>query len=445
MASASGTITSDEMTVVDENCEWMGLKRVVLMENAGRAVAEAVLNVLKDVGGRKVLVLCGPGNNGGDGLAAARHLTGMGAETKVLILADPSKIKTDESRRNFETVRNMKLSIKLDSVDSTEELLQHVEAFSQADVIVDAILGTGARGGLSGVLKTAVDLANSSKAFKLSVDIPTGLDPDTGEGEVFFQPDLVVALHMPKPVHRRIQEKTVVERIGIPAEAGVVAGPGQLKLLVRKAGRDKLYTGRIAYIFGEKGPDERVREFLTSLKGFTAFCNLDMLVENPELRYAVAASRSVLLAGDINPSSVKPFLPRSQPVVVSNLATAGLNPVYVLFSEKPLAGELRQVYQTLLKDVEELCRKLAAPIYVVGEVDSMTNGSKTYLNWMGRPLTQAYHAYAQALVAWFVGAGADPLLSTASASYLLRSAEPAALEMPQKLAAYVSSSIEQYS
>ncbi|MEM3093733.1 MAG: NAD(P)H-hydrate epimerase, partial [Candidatus Caldarchaeum sp.] len=223
MASASGTITSDEMTVVDENCEWMGLKRVVLMENAGRAVAEAVLNVLKDVGGRKVLVLCGPGNNGGDGLAAARHLTGMGAETKVLILADPSKIKTDESRRNFETVRNMKLSIKLDSVDSTEELLQHVEAFSQADVIVDAILGTGARGGLSGVLKTAVDLANSSKAFKLSVDIPTGLDPDTGEGEVFFQPDLVVALHMPKPVHRRIQEKTVVERIGIPAEAGVVA------------------------------------------------------------------------------------------------------------------------------------------------------------------------------------------------------------------------------
>ncbi|MEM2051969.1 MAG: hypothetical protein QW614_03330, partial [Candidatus Caldarchaeum sp.] len=93
--------------------------------------------------------------------------------------------------------------------------------------------------------------------------------------------------------------------------------------------------------------------------------------------------------------------------------------------------------------VEELCRKLAAPVYVVGEVDSISNGLKTCLNWLGRPVKQMHFGYAQALVAWFMSSGADPLLSMASASYILRSVEPPVLETPSQLAAAVHAIIEQ--
>ncbi|MEM1947055.1 MAG: NAD(P)H-hydrate epimerase [Candidatus Caldarchaeum sp.] len=436
-------VTSEEMMVLDANAEWMGVKRLVLMENAGKVVANRLAEALGGLERRKVLVLCGPGNNGGDGLAAARHMACMGADVKVLLLTDPSNIRTDEARVNYEAVRNMRLTIFLESVETVENLLQHTQLFDEAEAVVDAILGTGARGGLTGVYRAAVELANSSKAFKLAVDIPTGTDPDTGAGEVCLQADLTVALHKPKPVHSKQPGKTVVENIGLPEEAGLLAGPGQLKLLVRRTGVERLSSGRLAYIFGEHGPDQRVRELLTSLKGFTAFCDLNMLVENPELRYAVASSRAVLLSSDVNTASVRPFLPRSQPVVVSHLATAGVNPVYVLWSEKSVVENLKAAYRTLVKDVEELCRKLAAPVYVVGEVDSISNGLKTCLNWLGRPVKQMHFGYAQALVAWFMSAGADPLLSMASASYILRSVEPPVLETPSQLAAAVHAIIEQ--
>ncbi|MEM4280797.1 MAG: NAD(P)H-hydrate epimerase [Candidatus Caldarchaeum sp.] len=437
------TVTSEEMMVLDANAEWMGIRRLVLMENAGKAVATRLEEVLGKLEGRKILVLCGPGNNGGDGLAAARHMSCMGAEVTVLLLAEPSKIRTEEARINYEAVKNMRLTTVLEPVETIEKLMQHAQLFDEAEAIVDAVLGTGARGGLSGVYRTAVELANSSKAFKLAVDIPTGVDPDTGAGELYFQADITVALHKLKPVHLKQTGKTIVEKIGIPDEAEILAGPGQLKLLVRRTGRDKLGSGRLAYIFGDAGPDQKVRDFLTSLKGFTAFCDLNMLVENPELRYAVASSRAVLLSADVNATAVRPFLPRSQPVVVSHLATAGVNPVYVLWSEKTVAESLKTIYRTLVRDVEELCRKLAAPVYVVGEVDSISNGLKTYLNWMGRPLKQTHFGYAQALVAWFIGAGADPLFSMASASHILRSVDPVVLEMPSQLASAVQNIIEQ--
>ncbi|MDW7978415.1 MAG: NAD(P)H-hydrate epimerase, partial [Candidatus Caldarchaeum sp.] len=102
------TISSDEMMVIDANSELLGVGRIVLMENAGRSVAQVLSNALNGVSGKRVLVLCGPGNNGGDGLAAARHLACMGAEVRVLLLTDPSKIRTEECRRNFEAVKNMR-------------------------------------------------------------------------------------------------------------------------------------------------------------------------------------------------------------------------------------------------------------------------------------------------------------------------------------------------
>lgn len=438
----SETITSDEMTMVDENSEFMGVRRIVLMENAGSAVARNVVSFFEDVRGKKILVLCGPGNNGGDGMAAARHLACMGADVTVLLLSDPARIRTAEARINYESVRNMKKSVDLQVVDETDKLLELAHLFDEAEAIVDAILGTGAKGGLSELFRTAVSLANNSDAVKVAVDIPTGLDPETGEGETYFLPTQVVALHKPKPVHEKIKEKTVVEKIGIPPEAELLAGPGQLKLLLRKIGVSKLSMGRLAYVFGESGPDPKAREFLTSLRVSTAFCDLNMLVENPEIRYAVASSKAVLLSKEVNVLSIKPFLPRSQPVILTTPSSYIANPIYVLWSDKPMLEDFRKKHATYLRDVDELCRKLASPVYVVGEVDIMSNGVKTWANWLGKPVKHAYFAYVPALAAWLVACGADILQSLASTSYLVRSAEPYQLENPSSLAEHVSETID---
>jgi NAD(P)H-hydrate epimerase len=171
-------------------------------------------------------------------MSAARHIAVKGGRVTVLLLASPDRIRTAEARANYMSVRNMRLTVAVEVAETSEELLKHSSLFDEAELIVDAILGTGAKAGLSGVYKTAVELANNSKAFRLSIDIPTGLEPDTGEGGFFFNADLTIALHKPKPVHGKLEGKTVVEEIGMPSEAEVVAGPGQLMLMVRKLGRE---------------------------------------------------------------------------------------------------------------------------------------------------------------------------------------------------------------
>ncbi|MCS6784324.1 MAG: NAD(P)H-hydrate epimerase [Candidatus Caldarchaeum sp.] len=439
---ASDTITSEMMGVVDLNSEFMGVKRIVLMENAGAAIARNVVSFLGQPEKRNVLVLCGPGNNGGDGMAAARHLACLGANVSVMLLADPAKIRTEEARANYESVKNMTASVRLYVVQEPRQILALSHLFEEAEVIVDAILGTGAKGELPELFRTAVNLANNSSALRVAVDIPTGLDPDTGTGETFFQPSMVVALHKLKPVHETIREKTVVEKIGIPPETEFLAGPGQLMLLLRKTGVSKLSSSRLAYVFGESGPEPKTRELLTSLKGFTAFCDLNTLVENTELRYAVASSRAVLVSSEVNPLSIRPFLPRSQPVILTTPTGYVVNPIYVMWSDKPLLEDFGQKHASYIKDVDELCRKLAAPVYVVGEVDIMSNGVKAWANWLGKPLKQGYFGYAPALVTWFVSAGADVLLSMASTSYLLRTAETSHLENPTALAEHVMGAID---
>ena len=438
----SDVVSSEDMMVWDENSAYMGVSRLMLMENAGAAVARQLISHLGQAAGKKVLVLCGPGNNGGDGFAAARHLACMGADVTVFLLAEPERIRTVEARVNFEAVQNMRASLRLFVVDTVERLLELANVFEDVDAVVDAVLGTGAKPGLPDLYKTAIKLANTVNCTRLAVDLPTGLDTDTGEGETYFEPDIIVALHMKKPVHQKFIEKTVVEPIGMPPEAAFLAGPGQLKLLLKKIGLGKLSSARLAYVFGEKGPIDFVRDFLTGLKGATAFCDLNMLVENPELRYAVASSRAVLLSPDVSPSSIKPFLPRSQPIVLTAPTGFLTNPIYVLWSDKPMLQDFRDKHRDYLKDVEELCRKLAAPVYVVGEVDMLSNGVKSLANWLGKPIKQSHFPYAAALVAWFISSGADPLLSMASASYLLRSAELPILENPKNLADHVHSSIE---
>ncbi len=187
-------LTPDEMGEVEKRAISGGLGVLELMENAGSAVAAVIDDRYRERGSGRVLVVCGTGNNGGDGFVAARHLKEKGWSVLVLLLGAPFRIKTDEARNNWERVEPLVVSI-----GDIAKLKAQQKYFDRSDVIVDAILGTGARGGLREPAATAVRLMNGSKAVRVAVDVPSGLDPLTGEvSGPTVKADVTIALHRPK-------------------------------------------------------------------------------------------------------------------------------------------------------------------------------------------------------------------------------------------------------
>lgn len=194
-------ISSQEMRALEANS---GIPRLNLMENAGRAVYCEIKQRF-DLKDKKILVVCYHGNNGADGFVAARYLCEE-AETDVLFIGDESRLKK-EALANFKRIeRNEKMQFLTD--DKVD--------FDEYDIIIDAILGIGIYGGLNREISAIIDDINNSKAYKVSVDIPTGMDPDTGNiVEKSVNPDLIVTFHDIKKGLERFQDKTVVVDIGL--------------------------------------------------------------------------------------------------------------------------------------------------------------------------------------------------------------------------------------
>ncbi|NPV47882.1 MAG: NAD(P)H-hydrate dehydratase [Armatimonadetes bacterium] len=167
-------VTAAQMREMDRTTiEDYGLPGIVLMENAGRAVAEAALRLLPESGGR-VLVLAGKGNNGGDGLVAARHLAGEGLEVAVMLFCAAEDLRGDAAI-NCQYARRVGLTVIEEPDD--EVLLGALEL---ADVVIDALLGTGVRGEVTGRLREVIELLEECAAPVVAVDLPSGLDADTG-------------------------------------------------------------------------------------------------------------------------------------------------------------------------------------------------------------------------------------------------------------------------
>src|SRR6266704_5997734 len=156
-----------EMRGLDRNAQYFGISTVDLMEAAGKAVAEVARSEFGAVG-KRVLVLCGTGNNGGDGLVAARHLS-KEARVTVLLARPPDQFTTPEARTNFERLRDVEILAGLD---------QSEEAIARADLLVDALLGIGTSGELREPFASLVRQLNTSGKPILSVDVPSGFGTD---------------------------------------------------------------------------------------------------------------------------------------------------------------------------------------------------------------------------------------------------------------------------
>lgn len=211
-------VSAADMREIDRiTSERFGVPSLVLMENAGTAVAEFVLSQYPAA--QRVGIVCGKGNNGGDGLVVARRLREAGREVLLLLLADPAELRGDAAAM-FE-----KLPVKPLVVRSESDLTgEQVRAVLRADVLIDAVLGTGFRPPVQELYAAAIRAMNASSAPIVAVDIPSGANSDATQAgdQIRARADAVVTLTAPKLAHifgELTSGPVVVSPIGSPPEA----------------------------------------------------------------------------------------------------------------------------------------------------------------------------------------------------------------------------------
>lgn len=172
-------VTASQMRELDRRAtEEFGIPSLLLMENAGlQAVLEMERSFPRLLTGR-VAVVCGKGNNGGDGLVVARHLFDRGTEVEVFLVAKQGDVKGDAGT-NLEIIR--RLGVPIREITTRQDIQASGEMISRADLIVDALLGTGTAGGAKGLVAEAIDLLNRTGCPIVALDIPSGVSSDEGE------------------------------------------------------------------------------------------------------------------------------------------------------------------------------------------------------------------------------------------------------------------------
>jgi NAD(P)H-hydrate epimerase len=170
-------MTRDQVRAFDQHAvEQLGIPACVLMENAGRGAAQ----ILQSLGIHgPVVICCGKGNNGGDGLVIARHLSNANLDVRCLLFADPEELSEDAALQ-WNIVQAMELPAEIWADEKLDEPTL-TSILASAEWIVDALFGTGLTGAVRPPLDRVIELVNASGVNVLAVDIPSGLDCDTGE------------------------------------------------------------------------------------------------------------------------------------------------------------------------------------------------------------------------------------------------------------------------
>jgi len=208
-------ISVDQMYQIENKGHSMGFLKKFMMENAGAAAVRRLVEKTGSVDSKNIVIFVGLGNNGGDGLVMARHLAGHGAKVTVMLLGTSDKIKTEESNWNWSILEKMP-SVKLMSNN-------FIDFDFKPDILVDAILGTGIAGEIREPYASAINYINETECYKFAVDVPSGLDPQTGDtANIFTKCDMTVTFHkMKQGISKRkdLTGELFAEKIGIPPEA----------------------------------------------------------------------------------------------------------------------------------------------------------------------------------------------------------------------------------
>ncbi|WP_048152604.1 bifunctional ADP-dependent NAD(P)H-hydrate dehydratase/NAD(P)H-hydrate epimerase [Palaeococcus ferrophilus] len=231
----------EDVYIWDINAKWLGILPHQLMENAGAGVARTIEERFGR--GLKIAVFSGTGNNGGDGFVAARYLS-FENEVTLFLVGDEAKIRSEEARHNWETLR------KLDFVrikvlkDSSQIRPLDLSGFN---VVVDALLGAGTKGEPREPIRSAIEKINeyARKAKIVSVDLPSGYPSG-----VRVDCDFAVTFQWDKEEYQDFER--VIAKIGYPRELYHLVGPGDAKFALRKKGEHKGQNGKLLVVGGSE-------------------------------------------------------------------------------------------------------------------------------------------------------------------------------------------------
>lgn len=228
--AAMSPISGEAMTGADRRAQALGYPQERLMEHAGTAVAAAVKALATDLGrwgSGPIVILCGPGNNGGDGYVAARRLALAGARVIVAVVSPDARPKNGAAARNWDRIAR-DTGIQKVHVRVARDVAIFAEGIERASVVVDALLGTGVRGPLREPIRSAVEAigrAREAGVPVVAVDTPTAVDLSSGEPSLpAVRADLTVTFHRPKTglltrVGAAFAGRILVAPIGIPLAA----------------------------------------------------------------------------------------------------------------------------------------------------------------------------------------------------------------------------------
>jgi NAD(P)H-hydrate epimerase len=411
------------------------------MENAGIGIAKEA-NKLGD----SFVIVCGPGNNGGDGFAAARYLK---SKPKIFFLAKP---KTSEAYENFRRARNYRPVLL-----TMESLSKLDSALNEADVVIDALFGTGIQGRIREPVRSAIQMIHKSKKRVVAVDIPTGLDVDTGRiPDLAVKADVTVSLHKAKAgllKNKKNAGRIVVVDIGIHPKSYTHVGKGDFKFNFpgRKKNAHKGEAGRVLVVGGSK--DFTGAPYFAAMAALKAGCDLAYVAapEEPAERVASMAPDLIVYPLEseyyVSKSDVKEILKKKFDVLCignglgteeeSLAATRDIvkktkKPVVIdgdgLKAVAPIVGELggnviltphAEEFRVLFglqgneRNAKKIGKTIKPVILLKGSTDIIVQGERVKLNDSGNPYMAKGGTgdILAGLCAGFMAQGVDPFLS----------------------------------
>ncbi len=280
------------MRALELNAEYFGVSQLQLMENAGHSVTLEIASRFKL--DKSVAVFCGLGGNGGDGFVVARNLSSLGFKVTVILAGKSKEISHKAALENWNALQFLKESISIhEIIDSS--LIPEVNA----DIVVDALLGTGTKGKLKPPISQLVEKINTLDAFRVAVDVPTGIDSDTGEilGDA-VKGNLTITFHKTKKGLENAKDyvgELVVKDIGLPKEFENYAGPGDV-LLVTKPRPPESHKGDFGRLLVIGGSE--------TFSGAPAFVALSALRTGVDLAYVAAPEKTAYAISSMSPDLI---------------------------------------------------------------------------------------------------------------------------------------------
>ncbi len=241
------------MEALDINSAWRGISPRILMENAGAKLVQQVCE--RETPDKRAIIYAGTGNNGGDGFVAARHLTNQGIKVNLILLGRPRNISTSAAGENWEVLSQLDEFVDFHIIRDSKNIGELPDF--EPDVVIDAMLGTGITGAPREPVSSAIKSFNNMNGYKVAVDVPTGVNPKTGEPHgTASKCDLTITFHDTKPGLEKAPEEYTGEvkavDIGMPKTAQTRTGPGDVKIANPSRGETshKGQNGRVLIIGG---------------------------------------------------------------------------------------------------------------------------------------------------------------------------------------------------